>query len=175
MALQARDISVFGARLFSPDVFKDERGFFTETYATSKYRALGVTDEFVQDNVSFSAQNVLRGLHGDPENSKLVYVLRGKAWDVLVDLRKDSPTYLTWEAFELSEDNHAQLYIPKGCAHGFLALSDNVVLAYKNSALYDPQREFAYRWDSPALSIPWPTTATPIISAKDQAAPLFIP
>ena len=175
MALRARDTTINGARLFVPDVYEDDRGFFTEIYATSKYRALGVTDEFVQDNVSFSARNVLRGLHGDPENSKLVNVLRGKVWDVIVDLRKASPTYLMWEGFELSEDNHAQLYIPKGCAHGFLALTDNVVLAYKNSALYDPQREFAYRWNSPALAIAWPLTGEPIISAKDRAAPLFTP
>ena len=175
MALQARDTTIAGARLFSPDVFKDDRGFFEEIYATSKYQALGITDEFVQDNVSFSAKDVLRGLHGDPENSNLVNVLRGKVWDVIVDVRKDSPTYLKWEGFELSEDNHAQLYIPKGCAHGFLTLTDNVIFIYKNSALYNPQREFAYRWNSRSLAITWPLTGDPIMSVKDQAAPLFTP
>lgn len=175
MALQARDTAVAGARLLFPDVFADERGFFKEMYATVKYRALGIPDEFVQDNVSVSARNVLRGLHGDPENSKLVTVLRGKVWDVIVDVRKSSPTYLAWEGFELSEDNHAQLYIPKGCLHGFLTLTADVVFVYKNSALYDPKREFAHRWDSPALNITWPLTTTPIISAKDQAAPVYRP
>src|ERR1700722_18134402 len=115
MALQVRDTSIAGARLFSPDVFKDDRGYFKETYTTSKYQTLGLMDEFVQDSMSFSAKNVLRGLHGDTEMSKLVNVLRGKVWDVIVDLRKDSPTYLKWEGFELSDDNHTQLYIPKGC------------------------------------------------------------
>lgn len=175
MALQARDISIFGARLLTPDVFDDERGFFKELYSRSKYQAFGITDEFVQDNVSVSARNVVRGLHGDPQNSKLVNVLRGKAWDVVVDIRKESPTYLSWESFELSADNHAQLYIPKGCLHGFLALTDDVVFIYKNSALYDPQREFAYRWDSPALAITWPLTTPPIMSPKDQSAPEFTP
>lgn len=175
MALQARDISISGARLLTPDVFDDERGFFKELYSRSKYQALGITDEFVQDNVSVSARNVVRGLHGDPQNSKLVNVLRGKAWDVVVDIREESPTYLSWESFELSADNHAQLYIPKGCLHGFLALTDDVVFIYKNSALYDPQREFAYRWDSPALAITWPLTTPPIMSPKDQSAPEFTP
>ena len=173
MALQARDTAVAGARLLSPDVFADERGFFKEMYATAKYRALGIPDEFVQDNVSVSARNVLRGLHGDPENSKLVTVLRGNVWDVIVDVRKGSPTYLAWEGFELSADNHAQLYIPKGCLHGFLTLTDDVVFIYKNSALYDPQREFAHRWNDPTLAIPWPLTSDPIVSPKDAAAPLY--
>jgi dTDP-4-dehydrorhamnose 3,5-epimerase len=174
MALQARDTTITGARLFSPDVFKDDRGFFKETYTTSKYQALGLTDEFVQDSMSFSAKNVLRGLHGDPEMSKLVNVLRGKVWDVIVDVRKESPTFLKWEGFELSEDNHAQLYIPKGCAHGFLTLTGDVVFAYKHGALYNPQREFAYRWNDPTFAITWPLTTDPLMSAKDKAAPLFV-
>ena len=175
MALQARDISISGARLFIPDVYADERGFFKETYQREKYRALGLVDEFVQDSVSFSKKNVLRGLHGDPEMSKLVTVLHGAIWDVVVDVRRDSPTYGAWEAVDLSADNHLQLYIPPGCAHGFLALTADVVFAYKHSALYDPQREFAYRWNSPALAIPWPLHGDPIVSAKDQAAPAFTP
>jgi len=175
MALQARDTTIAGARLFSPDVFEDERGFFKETYSTAKYRALGIADDFVQDNVSFSAKNVLRGLHGDPRMSKLVNVLRGAVWDVIVDVRADSPTYLRWEGFELSERNHVQLYIPKGCAHGFLTLTDDVVFVYKNGALYDPATEFAYRWDDPTLAVAWPLTGEPRLSAKDRVAPLFTP
>jgi dTDP-4-dehydrorhamnose 3,5-epimerase len=175
MALQTRDTTIAGARLFFPDVYQDDRGFFKEVYSTAKYRALGLNDEFVQDSVSKSAKNVIRGLHGDAEMSKLVTVLRGKIWDVIADVRKDSPTYGTWEGFELSEDNHVQLYIPKGCAHGFIALTDDVVFSYKHSALHNAQREFAYRWNSPSLAIAWPLVGEPRISPKDQTAPLFTP
>jgi dTDP-4-dehydrorhamnose 3,5-epimerase len=175
MALQTRETTLADARLFSPDVYPDERGFFKETYSTAKYRALGLLDDFVQDSVSFSSKNVIRGLHCDPEMSKLVTVLRGKIWDVIVDLRSDSPTYLKWEGFELSEDNHVQLYIPKGFAHGFIALTDNVIFSYKHGALYDAQREFAYRWNDPTFAIIWPLVGEPRISTKDQAAKLFAP
>ena len=175
MALQARDTAIAGARLISPDIFEDERGLFKVTYSTAKYRDIGVTDDFVQDSVSYSKKNVLRGLHGDPEMSKLVNVLRGRVWDVNVDVRKDSPTYLKWEGLELSADNHVQLYIPKGCAHGFLTLTDDVVFLYKNGALYNPQREFAYRWNDPTFAIDWPLTGEPVMSSKDQAAKLFAP
>ena len=175
MALQTRETTLAGARLFFPDVYKDERGFFKETYSATKYRALGLLDDFVQDSVSFSSKNVIRGLHGDPEMSKLVSVLRGKIWDVIVDVRKGSPTYLKWEGFELSEDNHVQLYIPKGFAHGFIALTDDVVFSYKHGALHDPQREFAYRWNDPTFAIDWPLAGEPLISAKDRTANLFAP
>ena len=158
--------------MFVPDVFADERGFFKETYSTVKYRALGLTDEFVQDSVSFSAKNVVRGLHGDRVMSKLVQVLRGEIWDVIVDLRPGSPTYRKWESFVLSEHNHIQLYIPAGFLHGFLARTDNVVFAYKHGALYDPAREFSVRWDDPTLAITWPIVGEPVVSARDRAAPL---
>jgi dTDP-4-dehydrorhamnose 3,5-epimerase len=175
MALQARDTTLADARLFFPDVFEDDRGFFKETYSTAKYRALGLADEFVQDSVSFSSKNVIRGLHGDPEMSKLITVLRGKIWDVIVDVRKGSRTYGKWEGFYLSEHNHVQLYIPKGFAHGFLALTDDVVFAYKHGALHSAEREFAYRWNDPTLAITWPLVGEPRISPKDQAAQLFTP
>jgi len=174
MALQTRDTTLAGARLFFPDVYADARGFFKETYSTVKYRALGLDDTFVQDSVSFSHRNVIRGLHGDPEMSKLITVLRGAIWDVIVDVRRDSPTFLKWEGFDLSEHNHVQLYIPKGYAHGFLALTEDVVFAYKHGALHDPAREFAYRWNDPTFAIAWPLTGEPILSAKDAAAPLFV-
>lgn len=173
MALQVNETNLRDARLFVPDVFKDDRGFFKETYSTVKYRALGLTDEFVQDSVSFSAKNVLRGLHCDPAMSKLVQVLRGEIWDVIVDLRKGSPTYRQWQGFSLSEHNHTQLYIPAGFLHGFLAQTDDVVFAYKHSALYDPKREFSVRWNDPTLAIAWPLTGEPRVSARDQAAPLL--
>jgi dTDP-4-dehydrorhamnose 3,5-epimerase len=175
MALTVRETTLADARVFAPDVWEDDRGFFKETYSTAKYAALGLTDAFVQDSVSFSAKNVIRGLHGDPEMSKFVTVLRGKIWDVIVDIRKGSPTYGKWEGFYLSEHNHKQLYIPKGFGHGFIALTDDIVFSYKHSALHDPTREFAYRWTSSALAIAWPLVGEPRISAKDQAAPLFTP
>ncbi len=170
MALAVRATTLKDALIFVPDVHEDDRGFFKETYSTRKYRELGLTDEFVQDSVSFSSRNVLRGLHGDPEMSKLVQVLRGKVWDAIVDLRPDSPTYRKWEGFELSDRNHLQLYIPRGFAHGFLALTDDVVFSYKQGALYDPAREFTVRWDDPTLAIEWPSLGELRVSAKESMA-----
>jgi dTDP-4-dehydrorhamnose 3,5-epimerase len=175
MALQVREAKLKDVRIFTPDVFHDERGFFKETYSTAKYRAAGLFDEFVQDSVSFSARNVIRGLHGDPQMSKLIQILRGRVFDVAVDMRVGSPTYKQWEGFELSESNHRQLYIPAGFLHGFLALTDDVVFNYKHGALYDAAREFSVRWDDPTLAIAWPLTGPPLVSAKDQAAPLLAP
>jgi len=171
MPIQVLPTDFAEAHIFVPEVFADGRGFFKETYSTAKYRALGLTDEFVQDSVSFSQRNVIRGLHYDVRMSKLVQVLRGRIFDVIVDLREDSPTSLRWQSFELSEDNHRQLYVPAGFAHGFLALSDNVVFSYKHGALHDPAHERAVRWNDPALAIAWPLTGEPILSEKDRTAP----
>jgi dTDP-4-dehydrorhamnose 3,5-epimerase len=161
------------AKLVVPDVYEDDRGFFKETYHAERYRAAGITDAFVQDSVSFSTKNVIRGLHYDPQMSKLVQVLRGHIWDVIADVRDGSPTRGKWQGFFLGEHNHRQLYIPPGFAHGFIALSDEVVFSYKHGALYDPAREAAIRWNDPTLAIAWPLVGEPRISAKDQAAPLF--
>ena len=144
-ALHARDMTLKDARMCFPAIFEDERGFFKETYSASHYHALGLRDAFVQDNVSLSAKNVIRGLHGDREMSKLVQILRGEVWDVIVDMREDSSTYLRWEGVLLSESNHTQLYVPAGFLHGFLALTDNVVASYKQTRSYDAQRGFAVR------------------------------
>jgi dTDP-4-dehydrorhamnose 3,5-epimerase len=171
MALRVRETTLPDARLIVPDVFQDERGYFKETYSTAKYRALGITDEFVQDSVSYSRQNVIRGLHGDPKMSKLVQVLRGEVWEVIVDLRDASPTYRKWEAFTLSESNHHQLYIPAGFLNGFITLSTEVLFAYKHGALYDPARQISVRWDDPTLAIPWPVTGEPVLSEPDRRAP----
>ncbi len=161
------------AKIVVPDVYRDERGFFKETYNARRYKDAGLLDDFVQDSVSLSTRNVIRGLHYDPEMSKFVQVLRGAIWDVIADVRPGSPTYGRWEGFDLSEDNHRQLYIPKGFAHGFLARTDDVIFSYKHGALYDPARERAIRWDDPTLAIAWPLDGEPIISAKDRAAPLL--
>jgi dTDP-4-dehydrorhamnose 3,5-epimerase len=173
MPIQSIDTTLADARIFVPDVFEDERGFFKETYSRRKYEALGLHDDFVQDSVSFSTRNVIRGMHGDRNMAKLVQVLHGTIWDVIVDARRDSPTFGRWEGFEISDRNHRQLYIPRGFLHGFIAQSDEVVFNYKHSSYYDPSAEFAVRWDDPTLAIPWPLDADPVISAKDRVNPTF--
>lgn len=159
------------AKLLEPDVFGDERGFFKETYSLNKYETAGLADTFVQDNVSRSSRHVLRGMHYDMRVSKLVQCLVGALYDVIVDAREDSPTYLEWEGFELTEDNHRQIYVPRGFAHGFLALTDAVIASYKQSEHFDPKHERGLAWDDPAIGIVWPLTAPPILSAKDQVWP----
>ncbi len=139
----------------------------------TKYRALGIADEFVQDNVSFSRRGVLRGLHGDPRMSKLVQVLRGEAFDVIVDARKESSTFGQWEGVHLRAQEHVQIYIPAGFLHGFLALSDDVIFTYKQSAEYDPAQEIGVRWNDPDLAIAWPLTGNPELSPKDLANRAF--
>lgn len=173
MAILKLDTNFEEAKVFVPDVYEDDRGFFKETFQVARYRALGLTDSFVQDSVSFSSRNVLRGLHYDFKMSKFVQVLRGRIWDVIVDIRRGSPTYLRHQGFILSEHNHKQLYIPCGFAHGFVALTDDVVFNYKHGSYYDPTSEGAIRWDDPSLAVAWPLAAAPHVSAKDRAAPLF--
>ena len=171
--MQRSESRIQGVLVVTPDVFGDERGFFMETYARTKYGALGITEAFVQDNVSVSTQNVVRGLHGDPMMSKLVQVVRGAAFDVVVDARQGSPTFGTWEAFVLSEENHHQVNVPRGCLHGFQALSDLVVLSYKQSAEYDPERELGVLWEDRALAIDWPAKAAAVVSARDRSSGAF--
>lgn len=170
--MEVHQLAIGGALEIIPNVFADERGYFKETYSAGRYRAAGVSDEFVQDNVSRSAQHVLRGLHGDPRMAKLVQVLAGSAFDVIADVRKDSPTFGKWCGVQLSAGDHRQVYIPAGCLHGFLALEDGTLLSYKQSALYDPRTEFGVRWDDPDLAIEWPLEgAMPRVSAKDAGNP----
>jgi len=173
MAMQTLDTIFTDAKVFVPDVFEDDRGFFKETYNLDRYSAAGLSDTFVQDSVSFSTRNVIRGLHYDVEMSKFVTVLRGRIWDVIADVRPGSPTYGKWQGFHLSEHNHKQLYVPAGFAHGFLALSDDVVFSYKHGAMHDPKRERAIRWNDPTLAIAWPLVGEPRLSPKDAVAPLL--
>jgi dTDP-4-dehydrorhamnose 3,5-epimerase len=156
-------------RVYVPDVFADVRGYFKETFSRAKYAVLGMHDDWVQDSVSRSQRNVLRGMHVDPRMAKLVQALKGTIYDVIVDLREASPTRARWEGFTLSEDNHHQLYVPAGFAHGFLAQSDEVIVMYKMSAHYDPAFESGLRWNDPAVGIDWPLDGEPILSAKDAA------
>jgi dTDP-4-dehydrorhamnose 3,5-epimerase len=168
--LQARATDFAEAKLFIPDVYHDARGYFKETFSTDKYAALGLHDVWVQDSVSRSKRNVIRGMHSDPRMAKLVQAIVGRIYDVIVDVREGSPTYRRWQGFELTADNHHQLYVPRGFAHGFLALSDDAIVHYKMTALYDPATERVLSWRDPQVAIAWPIEGEPILSPKDAAA-----
>ena len=168
--IQVRDTAFAEAKLFIPDVYPDARGYFKESFSQSKYAALGLHDVWLQDSVSRSKRNVIRGMHYDMRMAKFVQVLLGNIFDVIVDVREGSPTYKRWQGFELTADNHHQLYVPKGFAHGFLAQSDDVIVHYKMSAEYDPRHEGVLSWRDAQTAIVWPLEGTPILSAKDAAA-----
>ncbi|MEO6913166.1 MAG: dTDP-4-dehydrorhamnose 3,5-epimerase [Candidatus Baltobacteraceae bacterium] len=159
-----------GVQLIVPKVLDDDRGYFKETFSEPKYAQIGIAGPFVQDNVSFSRRNVLRGMHYDLRMGKLVQALVGSIYDVCVDLREDSVTYKQWLGFELSAENHRQVYIPPGVAHGFLTLSDAAIVMYKQTATYDSAHERAISWQDPSVAIAWPLSGSaPILSAKDAA------
>jgi dTDP-4-dehydrorhamnose 3,5-epimerase len=161
-----------GLVLLAPRVHADERGFFLETYSPATYRAAGVEVEFVQDNHSRSVRGTLRGLHYQrrPGQAKLVRVARGRIWDIAVDIRPGSPTFGVWEAFELDDTSHRQLFVPIGFAHGFCVLSEVADVVYKVSAPYDGSEERGIAWDDPALGVAWPVDE-PILSARDRSNP----
>jgi dTDP-4-dehydrorhamnose 3,5-epimerase len=160
-----------GVLVLTPDAFADRRGRFFELYQAGRLRAHGVTTSFIQDNVSYSEANVVRGLHlqSPHEQVKLVSVLRGEILDVAVDVRVGSPTFGRWVATPLSETNHQQMLIPEGFAHGFATMSEPSIVLYKCSCEYAPPSEITIRWDDPDLAIPWPNRS-PILSPKDSAA-----
>ena len=161
-----------GLALLSPRVHADERGFFVETYSRASYREAGVDVEFVQDNHSRSARAALRGLHYQrrPGQAKLVRAARGRIWDVAVDIRPGSPTFGQWEAFELDDISHRQLFVPVGFAHGFCVLSDVADVTYKVSSPYDGAEERGIAWDDPDIGIAWPIDE-PILSTRDRSNP----
>ena len=162
--------------LIKPKVFQDNRGFFLEFYSERKFEELGITTKFVQDNHSLSVKKgVIRGLHFQlPPNAqtKFVRVTCGAAYDVAVDLRKESPTYGKWQGFELTTENFDMLYVPQGFAHGFCSLTDNTEVMYKNDNFYAPESEAGLRWNDPILNIDWPVD-NPILSEKDANAPFL--
>lgn len=160
-----------GLLIIEPNVFADARGFFFETFQQTRYAAIGLPS-FVQDNISRSQRGTLRGLHYQKPHTqgKLVWVTRGSVWDVAVDIRKSSPTFGQWFSITLSDENHTQLYVPPGFAHGFCTLSDTADFCYKCTDVYSPADEHGILWNDPALNIPWPVT-TPILSAKDERYP----
>ncbi|GAC1423939.1 MAG: dTDP-4-dehydrorhamnose 3,5-epimerase [Candidatus Velthaea sp.] len=168
--ISAHSTKFSDAKIFVPDVYDDDRGFFKETWSAPKYAALGLSvTEWEQDSSSYSTRNVIRGMHYDLRMSKLVQCLHGRIYDVIVDLRADSPTYLQWQGFMLTEANHRQLFVPAGFAHGFLALDDHNVVHYKNSVAYDPQHEGAISWRNYRVDITWPLVGEARVSAKDAA------
>jgi dTDP-4-dehydrorhamnose 3,5-epimerase len=158
--------------LVEPDRFGDARGYFLETWRQERYAAAGIELPFVQDNLSRSAHGILRGLHlqHPKEQGKLVYVLEGEVFDVAVDVRVGSPTFGQWTGAALSADDHRQLWIPPGFAHGFCVTSATALFAYKCTASYSAADEVGVLWNDPALGIPWPV-AEPRLSAKDAVLP----
>ncbi len=158
--------------IIEPKVFGDERGFFYESYQKARYKAAGITPDFVQDNRSRSTQNVLRGLHFQKTKpqGKLVTVTQGRVFDVAVDLRPDSPTFGQHESVLLTGENKIQFYIPPGFAHGFCVLSETADFQYKCTDYYDPADESGLLWNDPALGIEWPLTE-PLLSPKDSVQP----
>ena len=157
--------------LLEPLVHGDERGFFQETYRRSVLAELGVALDFVQDNHSRSRQGIIRGMHYQPGMAKLIRCARGTIYDVVVDIRRGSPTFGEWEGFELSDLNHHQLLCPDGFAHGFCVLSQEADVLYKTSAYYDAGREGGFAYDDPEVGIAWPEGVELMASERDQNAP----
>jgi dTDP-4-dehydrorhamnose 3,5-epimerase len=164
-----------GLLIIEPKVYRDQRGYFLESYHQERLKALGIGYNFIQDNQSRSVKGVIRGLHfqRDPfAQTKLVRAIEGVIYDVAVDLRKGSGTYGSWYGIELSIDNHLQLLIPKGFAHGFSVLSPNATILYKCDTIYNPESEAGIRFDDPELKIDWKVDlASAIISGKDRVLP----
>ena len=169
---QALPTKLDGVVLVEPTVHGDERGFFVETYSRDAWAELGVDVEFVQHNHSRSSQGTLRGLHFQtaPGQAKLLRCARGEILDVAVDLRRDSPTYGQWEAHVLDDQQHHQLFVPIGFAHGFVVLSDVADVSYLVSSLYDPATEAGIAWDDPDVGVDW-RVDEPLLSERDKTAP----
>lgn len=172
--MESTKLRLDGLLLLKPKVFQDHRGFFLETFQQSVYDKLGIQCPFVQDNHSFSRKGCIRGMHfqSHPGQAKLMRVAVGKIFDVAVDIRPNSPTYGQWEGVILDDQQHHQLFVPVGFAHGFCVLSDEAHVLYKVSNPYDAKVEKGFRWDDPTVNIQWPVD-NPIISERDQQAPFL--
>lgn len=171
------ETSLPGVYILEPQAFGDQRGYFMETYSTRVFAELGITNTFVQDNQSFTAQKgTLRGIHfqnAPMAQAKLVRVTRGAVMDVAVDLRKGSPTYLQWTAVELSAENKRILYIPRGFGHGFKTLTDNVEFCYKVDNLYSKEHDRGIRFNDPTIGVDWGEVKEELLSVKDTTSPLL--
>lgn len=175
--MQFSKTNLDGVLVIEPKVFGDHRGWFMETYSESIFTKNGLELRFVQDNQSFSAvKGTLRGLHyqlNPKAQTKLVRCTKGAIYDVAVDIRQGSPTYGSWFGIELSADNKKQLLIPKGFAHGFMTWTEDVEVQYKVDELYAPEYDRGILWSDPAIGITWPLDIQPVLSAKDEKAPLL--
>lgn len=174
--MKLNETAISGVFEAEPQVFGDNRGWFCETYSKKEFEKVGIKADFVQDNRSFSAKKgTLRGLHcqkAPMAQAKLVSCIKGAILDVAVDIRKGSPTYMKWVAVELSEENKKMLFIPKGCLHGFVTLTDDVEIAYKVDEFYSPENDRSIRFDDGEIGVEWGVT-DPILSEKDKKAPLL--
>jgi dTDP-4-dehydrorhamnose 3,5-epimerase len=172
--MEVIDLSLRGLKLIKPLIFKDSRGYFTETYKEAYYKEKGIAATFVQDNHSFSYKNVIRGMHFQkaPGQDKLISVVSGTIFDVAVDIRPSSSTFGKWEGVILGQDHPYQLFIPKGFAHGFCVLSDHAHIIYKVSNYFDPENEITFVYNDPKVNIKWPVH-NPILSERDLKAPVL--
>lgn len=170
--MEVKELEIPGVFLLSPDKYSDQRGYFFESYSERRYRDIGINQNLVQDNVSFSKYKVLRGLHfqTNQPQGKLVYALSGSIFDVAVDIRRGSPTYKKWISCELSAENGLQMWIPPGFAHGFCVTSESALFVYKCSDYYDSESEVSLAWNDPSLRIDWPID-DPFLSDKDDNLP----
>jgi dTDP-4-dehydrorhamnose 3,5-epimerase len=175
MVFTFKKLEISDVVLIEPKLFSDNRGFFYESFKESDFFSHGIVDKFVQENFSHSVKDVVRGLHFQKNpraQAKLVAVIKGKIFDVVVDIRKNSPTYGKWVGEILSEENHRSLYLPEGFAHGFCVLSEEADVLYKVSNEYSPENERGIIWNDPIINISW-SVEKPIISEKDNQLPLL--
>ena len=172
MSFNVEKSDLGGVLLIQPAIHSDPRGRFFESYQKERYREIGIAEEFVQDNQSVSQKNTIRGLHcrAPQEQAKLVRVIRGEVFDVVVDMRKESPTFGQWRGYTLSDSNYLQVYIPIGFAHGFCVLSETAEFLYKVSEYYSAGNEKGIMWNDPDIGIKWPTS-NPVLSEKDKTNP----
>lgn len=168
------EFPIAGLKRIRPTIFRDDRGFFLESYNEKRYRSIGIDCCFVQDNHSLSKKGTLRGLHyqSTPGQAKLIRVSRGRVFDVAVDLRTDSPTFGRWEGVYLDAESREQMFIPLGFAHGFCVVSEQAEVLYKVSSVYNPATECTLKWDDPELGVKWPLSQ-PILSQRDVEAETF--
>ena len=172
--MEVINLTLPGLKLSKPRVFADNRGFFLESYQEARYREAGIDCAFVQDNHSRSGKDTLRGLHyqSQPGQAKLIRVASGRIFDVAVDIRPDSPTFGKWEGVYLDGEQHHQLFIPVGFAHGFCVVSESADVLYKASNVYNAATECSIAWNDPSIGVAWPSTQ-PNLSARDQQAESF--
>jgi len=172
LTMQIQRLAIPDLILITPDVYRDERGYFQETWHGARYAEYGIPEDFVQDNEARSSRGVLRGLHyqlAHPQG-KLVRVVEGEVFDIAVDIRIGSPTFRKWKGVRLNSELKQQLYVPPGFAHGYCVLSETALFSYKCTEYYHPEDEYSLLWNDPDLGIEWPVER-PIVSPKDQAAP----